>query len=636
MESAENRLISRMVVSLGTALIGLVFTVGSASAQAIAVRTRAAIYEVDPATLRIDARLPGGALIHVMQPLHPPQATSPSRAGEGWHWTDGDGHVITVSAEAEALRVTISGSPGMKLGWSLPVANSGTWLIPDGEGVAIDVMDPFWRSTYRTGSCLGATTLLSFPAWARTDGKNAVVYALGDGLQSGLCLRDGNGIQGRLVHDFASGAGTIDILFAIRPGVPLAPARFYRNLLLSRGQFKSFADKSVPGLPRLFAAPQAYVWGDGRDLGFLDDLSALGIRRIVLSYDQNPRQQRHLVGSAYLRRANALGYLAGPYDAFDNGQPEATADTPSALWGDLYPSGCIQGSDGKVVAGFADRGCAMSSEALARYKDAPNPASRYADHIAEGANHVFLDVDAFGDFAVDFSPDHPMTMAQDRANRLARMSLAIDRFKLVLGSENVTAWSSPVTHYSHGTAQAHVSAVWPLHGDQARFGGWWPTDRPDIFFKPLVPTPEEARLLFGPGDRLPLFEAVFHDSIVAADRWEFGLMKVAGQERNRFARSLLYGTPTMWNLDRRELARSGKWLKAAQDDFILAHGTGQPVALTDVKWLTPDRLVQQVTYGDGRVLIANFRTTAWDGLGPDCVRLSRHQNRTDLCPPPLP
>jgi hypothetical protein len=216
------------------------------------------------------------------------------------------------------------------------------------------------------------------------------------------------------------------------------------------------------------------------------------------------------------------------------------------------------------------------------------------------------------------------------------MSLAIDRFKLVLGSENVTAWSSPVTHYSHGTAQAHVSAVWPLHGDQARFGGWWPTDRPDIFFKPLVPTPEEARLLFGPADRLPLFEAVFHDSIVAADRWEFGLMKVAGQERNRFARSLLYGTPTMWNLDRRELARSGKWLKAAQDDFILAHGTGQPVALTDVKWLTPDRLVQQVTYGDGRVLIANFRTTAWDGLGPDCVRLSRHQNRTDLCPPPLP
>jgi len=636
MESANIRPIGRMALSLAAAVLALVFTASSAAAQTVVMRAGATTYEVDPATLRIDARLPGGALIHVMQPLHPPQATSPSQAGGAWHWTDGDGHAVTVTTEAEALRVTISSNAESKLAWSLPVASSGTWLIPDGEGVAMDVMDPFWRSAYRTGGCLGATSLLSFPAWARADGRSAVVYALGDGLQSRLCLRDGNGIQGRLVHDFSSGAGTLDLLFAIRPAEPLAPALFYRKLLLRRGQFKSFADKTVPGLPRLFAAPQAYVWGDGRDLGFLDDLTALGIRRIVLSYDQDPRRQQHVVGPEYLRRANALGYLAGPYDEFDNGQPEATADTPSALWGELYPSGCIRGSDGKVVVGFAERGCAMSSEAIARHQGAPSPASRFATHVADGADQVFLDVDAFGNFVADFNPDHPMTMARDRANRLARMSLAIDRFKLVLGSENVTAWSSPVTHYSHGTAQAHVSAVWPMLGDQARFGGWWPTDRPDIFFKPFVPTPEEAHLLFGPADRLPLFEAVFHDSIVAADRWEFGLMKVTGQERSRFARSLLYGAPTMWNLDRRELARSGKWLRVAQDDFILAHGTGQPVALTDVKWLTPDRLVQRVTYADGRVLIANFRNTAWNGLGSDCVRVSRHKSRSDLCPPPLP
>jgi len=636
MDSGEIQLIGRAIISLSAAFLALVLSTGSAAAQAIAVRTGSVTYEVNPATLRIDARLPGGALVQIMQPLHLPQATSPSRAGGAWHWTDGDGHAITVAAEAEALRVTISSIAESKLAWSLPVAGSGTWLIPDGEGVAIDVMDPFWRSAYRTGSCLGATTLLSFPAWARADGKSAVVYALGDGLQSSLCLRDRDGVQGRLTRDFTSGAGTLDLLVAIRPAEPLAPAKFYRTLLQRRGQFKSFADKSVPGLPRLFAAPQAYVWGDGRDLAFLDDLTALGIRRIVLSYDQDPRKQRHVVGPAYLRRANALGYLAGPYDEFDNGQPEATADTPTALWGNLYPSGCIQGRDGKVLVGFADRGCAMSSEAIARHQGAPNPASRFATHVADGADQVFLDVDAFGDFQADFSPDHPMTKVQDRANRLARMSMAIDRFKLVLGSENVTAWSSLATHYSHGTAQAHVSAVWPLLGDTARFGGWWPADRPGIMFKQIVPTPDEARLLFGPADRLPLFEAVFHDSIVAADRWEFGLMKVAGQERSRFARALLYGTPTMWNLDRRELARSGKWLKAAQDDFILAHGTGQPVALTDLQWLTPDRLVQQVTYGDGRVLIANFRDTAWDGLGPDCVRLSRHQKRTDLCSPPLP
>ncbi|HEY1606902.1 MAG TPA: glycoside hydrolase [Allosphingosinicella sp.] len=594
-------------------------------------------YRVDPDTLGIDATRPGAPSIPIMEPLHAPQAAVPSRVGGLWRWTDADGRVINVTVVHEALRLTIDGGPGMKLGWNLPVAGSGTWLIPDGEGLVIETRDPFWRAQFGKGDCLGATASLSFPAWSRTtDGKNAVVYALGDGLQSELCLHDRGGVQGRLVHDFGSGAGRLDLLFAIRPADPLAPALFYRAVLKRRGQFRSFADKAVPDLPRLFGAPQAYVWGDGRDLAFLDDLSALGIRRIVLSYDQDPRTQHHVVGRAYLARANTLSYLAGPYDEFDNGQPESTADTTTALWGDLYPAGCIRDRDGHVVAGFAGRGCEMSSEAIARHKGPPSPTSRFADHVAEGARQIFLDVDAFGDFEADFSPDHPMTMARDRANRIARMRMAIGRFELVLGSENVTAWSSLVTHYSHGTAQAHASAVWPLLRDKERFGGWWPTDRPALFFKPFAPTPDEARLLFGPADRLPLFEAAFHDSVVAADRWEFGLMKVAGEERSRFARALLYGTPTMWNLDRRELTRVAPWLKAAQDDFAIAHGIGRPVALTGFKWLTPDRLVQQATYADGRVLTANFRDGAWRKLGPDCVRVSRPKRTLDLCPPTLP
>jgi hypothetical protein len=610
---------------------------GPVAARPIILRAGDVTYRVDPDTLGIDATRPGGPSIPVMQPLHAPQAVRPSRAGGGRHWTDADGRAITLTIEQDALRVTISGDSAMKLGWNMPVANNGTWLIPDGEGMAIDAMDPFWRAAYGKGDCLGATSALSFPAWSRTtDGGNAIIYALGDGLQSQLCLHDRDGIQGRLVHDFGSGAGTLDLLFAIRAADPLAPSLFYREVLKRRGQFRSFAGKAVPDLHRLFGAPQAYVWGDGRDLAFLDDLSALGIRRIVLSYDQDPRTRNHVAGRAYLTRANALGYLAGPYDEFDNGQPESTADTPTALWGALYPSGCIRRSDGKTVAGFADRGCEMSSEAIARNKGTPSPASRFAGHVAEGAHQIFLDVDAFGDFEADFSPGHPMTMARDRANRLARMGMAIGRFKLVLGSENVTAWSSLVTHYSHGTAQAHAAAVWPLLRDKDRFGGWWPTDRPPLFFKPFEPTPDEARLLFGPADRLPLFEAVFHDSVVAADRWEFGLMKVAGEERSRFARALLYGTPTMWSLDRRELARVGSWLKAAQDDFALAHGIGRPVALTGFKWLTADRLVQQATYADGRVLTANFRDRAWRKLGPDCVRVLKRAHIFDLCPPALP
>lgn len=618
---------------LVVALVGLIAS--TAVAEPITLRAGPVAYTVDPATLEIKARPDGAATALLMPPLHPPEAATITPEGEGWRWTDAEGRSFAVSVEGQALRLRISGAKGSSLVWSMPPATGGTWLIPDGEGMAYRADDPFWRAAYAKEKCLGGTSLLSFPAWSHLDGARAATYALQDGLLSKLCLHDEDGLQARLKHEFGDGAQTLDLLLALRPPEPLAPALFYRQVLKARGQLKTFADKATPDLPRLFAAPHAYVFDDARELGFLDDLKALGIDRMVLSYDQDPRSHKHIVGPAYLAKARALGFLAGPYEAFDNAQPAATADMPSAIWSeDLYPSGCVVDAAGKVVAGFANRGCAMSSEAIVRRKGLFVPAERYAAHIKDGASQVFVDVDAFGDFQEDFDPDHPMSLARDRANRLARLGLAIGQFKLVLGSENVTAWSSGVAHYSHGAAQAHASAIWPIHADQKRFGGFWPPDRPGIFFKPFQPTPDEARALFGAADRLPLFEAVFHDSVVTLDRWEFGLMKVPSQANGRFARSLLYGTPTMWSLDRSELARVGTWLRAAQDDFRLVHGAGTPVALTDFRWLTPDRLVQQATYADGRTLIANFGEPPWQGLGTDCVRVNMPGRRAvDLCPP---
>ncbi|ESQ83229.1 hypothetical protein AEAC466_13335 [Asticcacaulis sp. AC466] len=632
------RHIVKTPLSLVLTVCGLVMAPACAiAAPPITLQTGTATYSVDPATLQIDAHPNNESVVAVMPPLHPAESATPERDGAGWRWTDAEGRLITLSTEGDALRLTLTVTGTTRLVWPLPAATDGTWLIPDGEGMAYGAADPFWRAAYKTQRCLGGTTLLSFPAWSYLTKTRAVTYALGDGLASKLCVIDADGLQTRLSHDFSEGAGTLELLFALGAPEPLAPAHFFRQLMIDRHQHTTFADKAVPDLPRLFGAPQAYVWGDGRDLAFLDDLKTLGIDRIVLSYDQNPRENKTVVGPAYLKRAAAMGYLAGPYDAFDNGQPPATADSPSAVWSDdLYPSGCIITADGKPKVGFANRGCYMSSEAIARHPGPSVTGARYAGHIADGANQVFIDVDAFGDFFADFSPDHPMTQAKDRANRLTRLNQGIDTYHLVIGSENVTAWSSGVAHYSHGTAQTHALAIWPLLSDK-RFNGWWPGERPPLFFTPFTPTADEARSLFGAADRLPLFEAVFHDSVVAADRWEFGLMKVKGEERRRFARALLYGTPTMWNLDRRELARVGPWLKAAQDDFRTAHGVDTPVALTGFDWLTPDRLVQQTTYADGRVLTANFGDAPWQGLASDCVRVARPKTPpVDLCPPADP
>ncbi len=626
--------------------VGALALAGQAAADPLTVHGREVVYSIDPATLRIDAQdfrtnayvAPDGT-IAVMPALHAPEAVTPVADKAGWHWTDAEGRAVTVSGDNDTLKVTITATTG-NLSWALPQTTDGTWVIPDGEGVAFAATDPFWRGIYgkhdpKHDHCLAGTAALSFPAWSYMAGRHAVTYALDDGLKSALCLHDQDGVQGRLSHDFADGTQTLSLTFDVGAGDPLAPALFYRERIKRHGQLKTLADKAVPKLARLYGAPQAYVWGDGRDLGFLDDLKALGIQRILLAYDQDPVTQKHLIGPDYMRRADRMGYLVGPYEAFDNAQPAATADEPASIWDDsLYPSGCIHDAAGKVQAGFGNRGCELSSAATAAHPQAPSPLTRYAAHVKDGATTVFVDVDGFGEFYDDHSPDHPMTVAQDRVNRLTRLGAGITQDHLVIGSENVTAWSAPVTHYSHGTAQAHAAAVWPLLRDEKRFGGWWPPERTPLFFKPFTPTPDEARALFGPSDRLPLFEAVFHDSVIAADRWEFGLMKVVGLERERFAHALLYGNPTMWNLDRQELKRVGPWLKAAQDDFRVAHGWGRPVPLTGFEWLSDDHLVQQTRFAGGRTITANFGAAAWQRLGPDCVRVKwPGRKAVDLCPP---
>ncbi|MCE4554294.1 glycoside hydrolase [Pelomonas cellulosilytica] len=619
---------------LGLAALLLLAPLAAARAAAIEVHAGPLTYLVDSATLRVDLR--DGDATPV--PLLKGQAAvdeSPVSAGAGvWSWTMRDGLQVRVSTQGRALTIAVTGAEGARWQAAMPEVSSGTWLVPDGEGMAFGVADGVWRAAFGREHCLGGTTDLSFPAWTLLDGARAVTYALDDGFQSQLCLHDTDGLQTRLTHQFAEGARTV--LLMIEPGEPdpLAPALFYRRYLQQQGRLRSFADKQVPGLDRLFGAPHLYVWGDGRDLAFLDELKAAGIGRAVISYDQDPKTQKHLVRSAYLKRARELGYLAGPYDAFDNGQPDDTADMPAAIWGPaLYPSGCLRDRRGAVVPGFANRGCQMSSDAIARHPGGFVPAQRYAAHVEEGANQVFIDVDAFGVFYEDFTPGRRMTKAQDRSNVLARLALGIRRYGLVLGSENVTAWSADVAHYSHGTGLAHMAAVWPLLSD-ARFNGYWPPERPPLFFKRFTPTAQEARALFGPGDRLPLFEAVYHDAVVAVDRWEFGLMKVAGQEARRYARALLFGIPTMWNLDRRDLAAHGAWLRAAHDDFQAVHGVSAPVALTAFAWLTPDRQVQQVRYADGRVATANFGDVDWQGLKPNCVRLARGATAARVfCPP---
>jgi hypothetical protein len=199
----------------------------------------------------------------------------------------------------------------------------------------------------------------------------------------------------------------------------------------------------------------------------------------------------------------------------------------------------------------------------------------------------------------------------------------------VLGSEEGAGWSVPVLDFAHGALSVQNSALWPK---KKEFGGWWPPERPRIFFQPVDPGADFARAKYDSAYRLPLYEAAFHDAIVATDRWDAPMAKFPALMQTRQLLELLYGVPSMWAMDRRQLRESGPVLTKLVHVFSALHRRIGTLPLTAFDWLTPDRLVQQTRFGDRATVTANFGSTAYAAVQPGCLRIEDSGNDVTFCP----
>jgi hypothetical protein len=256
--------------------------------------------------------------------------------------------------------------------------------------------------------------------------------------------------------------------------------------------------------------------------------------------------------------------------------------------------------------------------------------------VRTGINSYFLDVDAFGELFDDYSPDHPMTPPEDRQNRLARMKYLSEDQKMVLGSESARAWAAPVLHFSHGAHSVQDDVLWPLMKRRDFFGGWWPLERPRIFFRPVRVDEVFRKARYDPAFRLPLFQAVFHDSLVTTDRWELSPVKFPELIQSRALIELLYNVPSIWSLDLRALEEHGKRLVAHHRFFSQIHRRAGRLPLTDFRWLTADRKVQQTRFANELILTANFSEQPHGSVPAHCIEADwPEEDRKDLyCPQP--
>ncbi|HET9863909.1 MAG TPA: glycoside hydrolase [Steroidobacteraceae bacterium] len=593
---------------------------------------------LDPATLAVSASLtnqPDSGAIVIAAAGEPHQVAALEHGAHhaSWRLTD-IGVNVSFESDGRRLVARFIAKRDLKLAWpSTGDARFTALILPEGEGLYVPFTAAAWRRRL-AGDCEKLSGVLSMPFWSFTTGDRTLTYFVRSELRSELCLAERDGrVDAALTHDFQRRDGDrvheIEIWFG--GASPIAPALEYRERLRAAGGWRSLADKirDNPEVAKLAGATHFYVWGDGRKPQFVGDLVAAGARRAWIGYDQDEFSGQVLAGADFVAAAKAAGFLVGPYDSFANAQDPATGDAVSRWPGKLYPEGCIIRRDGKPRRGFANRGCELSSEALVRAEPALRPlAARLDRQLRDGANSYFLDVDAFGELWDDYAPMHPMTVFRDRANRLQRLAMARAR-RVVLGSEQGTAWSVALIDFAHGAFSVRNEVLW---AERKSFGRWWPPDRPGIFFNPVEPSAEFRASKFDPAFRLPLYEAAFHDVLVATDRWDLPMAQFPSQAATRQLLELLYGVPSIWAMDRRLLAQWRASLVPLLAFFQPLHERIATLPLTSFEWLTSDRLVQRTRFGEQVTLTANFAVAEFEGLPSRCIRAVDGKDERTFCP----
>lgn len=357
------------------------------------------------------------------------------------------------------------------------------------------------------------------------------------------------------------------------------------------------------------------VWGDGLSVKLLEQFAENGLDRLWLGVDSWQEGFRHPVAIA---KAKELGYLVGPYDSYHSIHHPNEKDTWETAQFDLllYETGGIVNADGTKSRGFKKKGYHLSPLAAQPYVE--NRVNGIVEQMQSDFNTWFIDCDAYGELFDDYSSAHPATQLDDMNARLARIAWIRDTYNMVVGSEGGAAYSAAVLHFAHGMTLPVIGWGDPDMKSKTSpyyVGGYWPPEGPAIHIKQVPLKPNYLYHYYDPRFRLPLYQMVFHDSVITTHHWGSGSLKFKNAIGTLALLELLYNVPPLYHLNIEEFSKHKAWIKRHYAFFSPLHRQIGGQAMTDFEWLTDDRLVQRTEFGNVVEILANFGTEPFEHEG---------------------
>ena len=353
-------------------------------------------------------------------------------------------------------------------------------------------------------------------------------------------------------------------------------------------------------------------WGDGLSVKLLEQFADNGLDRLWLGVDSWQDGFRHPTAIA---KAKELGYLVGPYDSYHSIHHPNEKDTWETAQFDLslYETGAIVNADGTKSRGFKKKGYHLSPLIAQPYVE--GRVNGIVDQMLSGFNTWFIDCDAYGELYDDYSTTHPATQLDDMNARLARIAWIRDTHNMVVGSEGGAAYSASTLHFAHGMTVPVIGWGDPDMKSKTSpyyIGGYWPPEGPAIHIKQVPLKPNYLYHYYDPRFRLPLYQIVFHDSVVTTHHWGSGSLKFENAIETLALLELLYNVPPLYHLNIEEFSKHKVWIKRHYAFFSPLHRQIGGQTMTDFEWLSDDKQIQRTEFGNVVEMYANFGTDQFE------------------------
>lgn len=349
------------------------------------------------------------------------------------------------------------------------------------------------------------------------------------------------------------------------------------------------------------------TWGDGESVKMLQKMKDAGFDRMRLCLDS---WLGVLQRPDVAQKADEMGYLYGAYDSYHSIHDPKTAGSDQS-WHTaqfdqkLYDEGGIVLRDGTKRHGFNKMGFLLNPLAARPYVE--QRINSYMKPIP--FNYFFMDCDAFGEELDDYSERHPATQQEAGNERRDRLQWIIDTYKVVMGSEGGSSDYAPVIHVAEGVTSPVIGWNDPERRDKSSpyyLGRYYPADEPEVFFK-QVPLQEKYQYLYyDPRFRLPLYETVFHDSVVSTHHWSNASLKYKDTLVTNALTEILYLTPPLYHFNINTFDEQKDLVMKHYQVYSPLHKKYGFAPMTDFAWLTPDRNVQRSMFGDELEIVVNF------------------------------